>query len=333
MPQSSQFDHHNLTELIYSAKQQIIERGKFYYRSGRILSANIEFHTRQAFFRVKGSDGRVYQVVINDITSPAVSASCTCPYDRGLCKHSVAALYFLRDRFEELLADYNQRYYPDVVRNKVAPERFDIMLEEFKKENIEEYEFGQLLYKYNHVLLSWYNPVFNDIFTKVEIHNVYFNRFHYDDYLFICTCGTEYCRHKVATLMFLKEFINSGDAKNRRKLFRRSKNGYVAVGRADEINLLAVNASLPKVLPQHYELVSLEQGRVVLSQKVRYRQVTTTFFSKDGLIYSTCTCDDKVPGLCKHQVAAINLFYEMNERFFLYLEEPHHIEDLKRLFV
>ena len=165
------------------------------------------------------------------------------------------------------------------------------------------------------------------------MHNVYFKRFNSDDYFFICTCGTEYCRHKVATLLYLKEFINSNNEKERMKMFYRGKNGTIVIGRADEISLLAVKASLPKILPQQYQLVSLEKGRVVLSQKVRYKRVTTTFFTKDGLIYSTCTCEDEVSGPCKHQIAAINLFYEMNERFFLYLDESHHIEDLKRLFV
>lgn len=70
--------------------QSILDRGKTYYRRGKVKSMRIEKDSITA--KIKGNYG-TYTIRINGNGKNDFDYSCTCPYERAGCKHIVAVLY------------------------------------------------------------------------------------------------------------------------------------------------------------------------------------------------------------------------------------------------
>lgn len=95
------------------ATPQSIERGRAYYQQGRVTA--LVWRATTLFAEVEGSEVLPYLVQCTFAQDGAITASCTCPYDRGgWCKHIIAACCSLllqpeaieeRPPLEDLLAD------------------------------------------------------------------------------------------------------------------------------------------------------------------------------------------------------------------------------------
>jgi uncharacterized Zn finger protein len=84
LPQISEVDIQRL------AGQTMFERGRRYYRGGQVSDLALRGNLLHA--AVQGSADDPYQVSIRFAGASRAAAVCSCPYDGGLCKHSVAAL-------------------------------------------------------------------------------------------------------------------------------------------------------------------------------------------------------------------------------------------------
>ncbi len=326
-------DHHNITELIYSAKPEIRDRGHLYYKTGLVKEAQMDFRTRSASFKVLGSQKQYYNVVVKDITSPAISVSCDCPYDKGICKHSVAALYYLRDNFQNLLDDYNKRFYPEIPEQTIRMRTIEDFMKVMKDSELEEVQFGKLLHKYKHTSLNWFNPVLKILSVNVDEYVVKFHN--YDRHIPMvveCTCGQRNCKHMYAACFYALDFKKSNKAKEILKYYERGKNKAIPIGRIENLRKFYTKEVLPEYLPENYEIKELSHNYIKLRLKVRYQFVEVSFKNNKGTIYSKCSCDDNVKGLCKHQIAALNLLLDMEDRFFQYLANKEHINDLRAMF-
>jgi hypothetical protein len=84
----------------YAGSDAILERGRSYYRGGRVRELQLVAEDRlQA--RVRGQQERAYRVEIW-IEDQELYSHCSCPYSWGVCKHVVAALFAWLDRREEI---------------------------------------------------------------------------------------------------------------------------------------------------------------------------------------------------------------------------------------
>ncbi|MFN4214132.1 SWIM zinc finger domain-containing protein [Exiguobacterium sp.] len=84
----------NLYDFESYVPKRIENRGYDYYRGGAIERVSEKGNTHT--FDVYGSD--VYRVVVLCANEWVIQSSCDCPYEKGTCKHEVAAFYLLRDR-------------------------------------------------------------------------------------------------------------------------------------------------------------------------------------------------------------------------------------------
>ncbi len=84
----------------YAGSDAVLERGRSYYRSGRVRELHLASEDRlQA--RVRGQWERFYRVEVW-IEDCDIHSYCTCPYSWGVCKHVVAVLLAWLDRRETL---------------------------------------------------------------------------------------------------------------------------------------------------------------------------------------------------------------------------------------
>jgi hypothetical protein len=116
----------------YAQSDTILERGRSYYRSGRVRELHLVSEDRLRA-RVRGQWERFYRVDVW-IEDGEVYSSCTCPYSWGVCKHVVAVLLAWLDRRETLsprtststetrsLATWLETVPPDVLRDMLQEE-------------------------------------------------------------------------------------------------------------------------------------------------------------------------------------------------------------------
>ncbi len=84
----------------YAGSDAVLERGRSYYRSGRVRELHLASEDRlQA--RVRGQWERFYRVEVWSEDCD-IHSYCTCPYSWGVCKHVVAVLLAWLDRRETL---------------------------------------------------------------------------------------------------------------------------------------------------------------------------------------------------------------------------------------
>jgi uncharacterized Zn finger protein len=105
--------HFTEATLASYAAPQIIERGRAYYKQGRVSS--LVWRGSILFAEVEGSEGEAYLVRCTCQEQDLLTATCTCPYDwGGWCKHIVATCLALllqpetiqqRPPLEHLLTD------------------------------------------------------------------------------------------------------------------------------------------------------------------------------------------------------------------------------------
>jgi len=116
----------------YAGSDAVLERGRSYYRSGRVRELHLASEDRlQA--RVHGQWERFYRVEVW-IEDDEVYSSCTCPYSWGVCKHVIAVLLAWLDRRETLnpnasaseeagfLMAWLETIPPDVLRDMLLEE-------------------------------------------------------------------------------------------------------------------------------------------------------------------------------------------------------------------
>ncbi len=327
------FDHTNITDLIHTADKKIIKRGWDYFVNNKILNAVMDFRLRKVYFKVQGSSNNIYQVIINDITSPTISVSCTCPYpDNKLCKHEIAALFYLRENFNLLLEQYNQMYYPEIP-NKPNKDIFIQTIEKAKKNYPEFHDFGFLLFKYNHVKLLQYNPILQIIDFIVDDKIVRFKYFNNPKEFDIdCDCHVYLCKHSVAALYKILSLINENKISNLEANYLRSDQKPILIGKVRDFFFTETDKVFPTYLPEEYKLIELKHNYVKLEVKARYKPQIVKFFIQNKKIYSQCTCNDNVRGLCKHQIAAMNLLTELDYLFFEHLADPSQTQNLNTIF-
>ncbi len=79
--------------LIELARGESVRRGYEYYKNGKVVSCK-QTDEGQYVGKVQGSDGNVYDVVV-DINHPR-KTQCNCPFANGrrvVCKHAVATFF------------------------------------------------------------------------------------------------------------------------------------------------------------------------------------------------------------------------------------------------
>ncbi len=328
-----EYDYHHITELIYSAKPEIRDRGHLYYKTGLVKEAKMDFRKRSATFKILGSQDTYYNVVVKNITSQAISVSCDCPYDKGICKHSVAALYYLRNNFQDLLAEYNKRFYPEIPEKSIRMQVIEDFMKVMKDSELEEVQFGKLLHKYKHTSLNWFNPVLKILSVNVDQYVVKFHN--YDRHIPMvvdCSCGERNCKHMYAACFYALDFKKSQKAQEIQKFYERKPNKALPIGKIENLRKFYTQDVLPDYIPESYEITELRHNYVKLKVKVRYKFVEVSFKNNKGTIYTKCSCNDEVSGLCKHQIAALNILLSMEDRFFSYLTKKEYINDLQSMF-
>ncbi len=327
-----EFDLHHITELIHSAKPEIRDRGFFYYTSHLVVYAEMDFRTRSAKFKVQGTAKKPYNVEIKNITTPAITVKCDCPYDKGLCKHGVAALFYLRDNFQKMLEDYNKRYYPTLPEKDIKLRGITEFMKVMKHSDLEEVVFGKMLHKYQHTKLRWFNPLLKILEVDVDNYTVRFP--FYDNFPLIvdCTCGIRNCKHTYAACFFALDFKNSKTLTKILEFYKRKPGKPITIGKVAELEKYYVSENLPNYFPVDFKLVELKLNYIKLKLKVRYQYVYTEFIIKNNIVYSKCSCNDEVEGICKHQIAGLNLLLELQDRFFIYLTDKKYYKELADLF-
>lgn len=85
----------NLFDFESYVPRRIEDRGYDYYMGGDVIRVSERDNTYT--FDVYGSD--VYRVVVLCANEWVIRSSCDCPYEKGTCKHEIAAFYLLRERF------------------------------------------------------------------------------------------------------------------------------------------------------------------------------------------------------------------------------------------
>ena len=78
-------------------KSIIVQRGEYYYLSGRVKNIRQDWDAYTADV-IWTED---YETSVEIVNDELVSCSCTCPYDRGICKHVAALLLTIEERFKE----------------------------------------------------------------------------------------------------------------------------------------------------------------------------------------------------------------------------------------
>ena len=102
------------------------------------------------------------------------------------------------------------------------------------------------------------------------------------------------------------------------------------IGTVAETRAIEFNKNIHKYLPEDFHLLTLKKNYIRLKLKVRYRYQTVEFKISNDYVMSRCSCDDDVPGICKHQIAAIHLLNNLEHQFFATLasDSAHELEDL-----
>ena len=141
----------------------------------------------------------------------------------------------------------------------------------------------------------------------------------------------DFCEHKIAALERLKKLFNENNYQKIKAHYLRAKNEFIMLGLIDEIQLMRFHKFIPNYLPKYFDLITIKQKYIKLRVNVRYKSQIVEFRIKGDYVVSTCSCNDDVSSLCKHQIAAINLLNNLQPSFFQELIS-NNIQELKQLF-
>ena len=115
-------------------KSIIVQRGEYYYLSGRVQNIRHDGNTYTA--DIFGTED--YETSVEIVNDELVSCSCTCPYDRGICKH-VAALLFAIENEANGIERFDNFNYP-----KIEDESFH-KVHDYVKESLKKLDANALL--------------------------------------------------------------------------------------------------------------------------------------------------------------------------------------------
>ncbi len=320
-----------ITDFAHLASPEIFERGKLYFYNNMIKKAEIDIRQRKAHFLIMGSQPEPYAVEIKDFTSPAISATCTCPYDKGICKHQVAALLYLKENFNQLAQEYNKRYYPQLPE-KETNKFLHKFLDEFKNFYQDNFSHGEEIIRHEQVKIDWINPLLQTAQLTVQDHKVEIREFFRPGIHMVCTCMKDFCEHKIAAALWLGKYFTTPAYQKTRSRYLRKNNKFLMIGTIYETRTIEFNDIIPRYLPEEFHLLSLDKGFIRLKLKVRYKYQTVEFKIKNNYVLTRCSCDDDVTGLCKHQIAGIHLLNSLDPGFFSTLASDNAPE-LSGLFV
>ncbi len=280
-----------------------------------VKKAEVDIRRRTARFEIMGSRAEPYIVEIKDFTSPAISAHCTCPYDKGICKHQVAALLYLQANFDQLADEYNHRFYPHLPE-KETNQFIDEYLQNYQDFYPENFKLGIELANSGQVTPIWINPLLQHARLEVDRFKVEINDYLNRDISIKCSCMKELCEHKIASALWLKNFFSDKMYQKTRSHYLRQNNKFIMIGTIGELRSIGFNKNIPSYLPEEFQLMALNKDYIRLKLKVRYKYQSVEFKIRNNYVLSHCSCDDEVPGICKHQIAGINLLNQLDHQFF-----------------
>ncbi len=145
------------------ASDVVVKRGKQMYRSGKVDFEDYSEKTDGWSFSVHGT--MKYRILILGVDSLNIETSCTCPFDWGsLCKHSIAALYFVSDNIgnQSTLLESKNSYSHSMLSSSSqvgAREDYEIsnyrnITTNFIKENLPPALYEQLSYYHSDTVYS-----------------------------------------------------------------------------------------------------------------------------------------------------------------------------------
>src|SRR5574341_1299297 len=122
-----------LSNFTQEIDQNILQRGRQYFRSGQIVDLQEE---DEGVWSAEVAGTEMYEVEIEQGDKGALSYSCTCPYDMGpVCKHVTAVLYAIEENFPEYAGEKARK--PRKPR-KTRGEKLREMLERRSREELME---------------------------------------------------------------------------------------------------------------------------------------------------------------------------------------------------
>jgi len=317
------FDLTHAASLLSLAPESIRLSGFEAYKSGRIIFANLDIRKHKATFRYKSSHNKILTITVNNAFGPAISVNCTCQNkDNNICKHQAAALYYLKNNITSLTEDYNKRFYPELPPKNGNTEHIEKLLRHITKHKD---------YKPNpeNIKLVWINPLMQNAHLAAGEQKVSISLFFDSIISTACSCGEENCTHRADALAFLSGFINSQTYKNILKAYWRDFHKNILIGKTEEVTYTRLRTVLPFYLPEALSPHKLEDSYIKLQVKVRYKPQYVSFSIHKGKVFSSCSCNDNVKGICKHQIAALHMLTELDRHFFEHLTQKDKIEDLR----
>jgi len=92
------------------ADPQSIQRGRAYYKDGRVWEVSLFENNSRAVCEVNGDLGEYTVEISADKTSGELTFDCDCPYadDGNFCKHMVASALELKDYLNEEIDDFDE---------------------------------------------------------------------------------------------------------------------------------------------------------------------------------------------------------------------------------
>lgn len=140
----------NINNFENSINKKILERGYYYYMSGKIMGVR-RLGDYEYIFQIEGNDDYEVEVKI-DGDGEILDSSCDCPYDYGpICKHQVAAFFELSEVIDE---DYDEDHHLSATRPTLSHvletlsknELINIIMEIAKKDEVLE---ERLIFNYS----------------------------------------------------------------------------------------------------------------------------------------------------------------------------------------
>ncbi len=159
------------------ATDKVIKRGIELYEQDRVKYLGYDQKRDTYSFKVRGS--KWYEVYIKGLTYNVPTAECTCPYDWGpVCKHSVAALLYLKDHLEKSAS--NSKTTGGMQEQKVVYRKAKdpVVIKNFKSLKLRDIlQYSDTVSKINEVLFGFpydfrrFVAKDNKVFFYVEARN------------------------------------------------------------------------------------------------------------------------------------------------------------------
>ena len=87
----------NAKQYAHKGNKQIVERGFQYFTYGKIIDYSYDDKSKRFTFIIEGNSNYKVALKLNDDRSNIIASACSCPYDNKLCKHEIAAAFWLSE--------------------------------------------------------------------------------------------------------------------------------------------------------------------------------------------------------------------------------------------